>query len=292
MSWRLTGNPKAQTVTKALAEKFVNMEPTLRDRPLSEMRLRVYEKLMREGGFRPPDWAGAFCRETGITYRVNGKHTATVALTLLEAGMKLDLQAVVSYYSCDDLSDVSRLYSTFDSKVQSRNVRDINLSFASCVPELAEVSTRMIEIAPSAISFSSYQTEFTRMTTPQERAEALLEHWDFIVWADSVLTGTRGGHSSIRRMPIVAALYATWSKHPRKAEEFWVLVRDESASVPTDPTRKLARFLLTHSKRGDVRYKVRDKEYFVKALRAWNAWRTDQTTDLRYSASDPVPKVE
>lgn len=292
MSWKITGNPKATSVTKALAEKFALMEPTPNDRPLSEMRLRVYEKLMREGGFRPPEWAGAYCKETGQTYRVNGKHTATVAALLLEQGVKLDLQAIIAYYQCDELADVSRLYSTYDSKVQSRTIRDINRSFASCVPQLADVSARIIELVPSAIAFSQYLNEFSRATTPQDRAEALLEHWDFCVWVDKVLTGTRGYHSSIRRMPIVAAIWATWNKHPRKAEEFWVQVRDESAPLPTDPSRKLARFLLTHSKRGDVRYRVLDKEYFVKALRAWNAWRSEQPTDLRYSPKDPVPSVE
>ena len=53
----------------------------------SEMRLGVYEKVARAGGFRPVQWASADCDETGSTYRVNGKHTATASRKRFDANL-------------------------------------------------------------------------------------------------------------------------------------------------------------------------------------------------------------
>ncbi len=61
MSYRLVGHPKTQPMSRKLALQFAEMEPALQDRPLSEARMRVYEKIAREGGFRPVQWASAYC---------------------------------------------------------------------------------------------------------------------------------------------------------------------------------------------------------------------------------------
>lgn len=57
MSFKLVGKPVTLQVTRELAEEFVNMDPAPHDRPLSERRLQVYERLLNEGRFRPVTWA-------------------------------------------------------------------------------------------------------------------------------------------------------------------------------------------------------------------------------------------
>src|SRR4051812_22803639 len=111
MGWKLTGRPKTQKVTKALAKAFVDMEAAPHDRPLSERRLQVYEKLLYMGEFRPVTWASAYCVETGETYRVNGKHTS-----IMLSGLEVlpDFFVTIEEYECDTLQDVAKLYSTFD----------------------------------------------------------------------------------------------------------------------------------------------------------------------------------
>ena len=51
MSWKLIDRPKTLKVTKTLAKQFCEMEPAPHDRPLSERRLQVYQKLMNQGQF-------------------------------------------------------------------------------------------------------------------------------------------------------------------------------------------------------------------------------------------------
>lgn len=299
MSWTLSGHPKTQKITKQLAEKFANMDPAPHDRPLSEVRLKVYEKIIMAGGFRPVDWAAAYCKDTGSTYRVNGKHTST-----LTSGMGLDavqdLYAVVSYYECDTLEDVARLYSTYDSKTQSRTANDINQSFASCVPQLEGVDSRTINLCTGAIWYSQILEAYKNMQQA-ERAEALLEHHDFVVWVYDLLgrnTSGKGKTAHLKRMPVIAAMYSTWNKAPQVAKRFWEAVRDETGARPEEPSRKLAKFLLLNSTlnmRGDGksgRYRVKEREFFVKSVHAWNAYRTDEPTNLNYTATAKPPSVK
>lgn len=295
MSWKLTGQPKTQRVTEALARKFSEMEPAPDDRPLSENRLRVYQKIIQEGNFRPCQWAAAYCKETGGTYRVNGKHTSTLMSALDPLP---ELYATVEYYECDTLHDVSRLYATYDSKMMARNANDIYHSFAACVPDLKNVARRVIERVPGAITYAVYQDEGRSKTQPPDRAEYLLEYPDFAVWVDKIIGS---GVTHLGRVPVMAAMFLTYQRAPRIAAEFWAAVRDETGEKPDLPDRKLAKWLLLNSgsvsrrqqsTRIDARYRIRDREYFVKCLHAWNAYREGSGTNLNYHANAKVPDVK
>lgn len=293
MSWNLSGNPKTLLITNNLATKFANMEPAPQDRPLSEMRLRVYEKIANEGAFRPVQWASCYCKQTGGTYRVNGKHTSTLFSQM--DPLPTNLYAVVEHYDCDTLNDVSRLYSTYDSKIQSRSTADINRSFAGCVPQLAEIDLATINACVSGYWFSKDLDAYARNNTPAERAEMLLEHHDFVRFVVGIV-GRKCG-SPLKRMPVVAAIYSTFVRAPRVADSFWSEVRDDTGAAPSDPTRKLSKFLLLNSgasKRSDGarRHRVKDKEFFVKSLHAWNAYREGVMTNLNYHADAKVPAVK
>lgn len=298
MAWQLTGHAKTQRITAELARQFAEMDPAPDDRPLSENRLKVYENVARAGHFRPVEWSVAFCKETGGTYRVNGKHTSTLFARLPLADIP-PLFAVVQRYECDTLTDVSRLYSTFDSRTQSRTVSDINRTFAACVPSLhGVVAPRLIDLCISAIWYSSKLGDYTRIP-PQERAEVILEHPDFALWANEVLGGKKHSNSHIAIMPVIAAMYATYQKAPRIATTFWTAVKDRDGESVKTPTRRLGEWLLV-VKAGRGRYtntgsrirKIPEREYFVKCIHAWNAYRAGETTNLNYHANADVPAIK
>lgn len=294
MSWKLLSSPKTTKVTKAIVKEFADMEPAPRDRPLSERRVEVYKKIAEQGGFRPLTWASAKCGETGSVYRVNGKHTSTM-LSRLDK-LPDDLYVTVDRYYCDELDDVAKLYATFDSRLQSRNTADINRSFASCVPELGEVAARTINLVVSGIAFHQYGTDYSRLQ-PAERAEALLEHHGFAVWAHNLFGHSDNTNPHMKRVAVFAAMFGSYCVSKSDAEKFWVAVMEETGTSPNLPDRKLARFLLLyHSKKASgsdksARYRVTDKEYYVKCVHAWNAWRKGETTNLNYFADAKIPKM-
>ncbi len=293
--WKLTGHPKTMKVTKAIAKQFAEMEPAPGDRPLSERRLQVYEKIVRDGGFRPCSWAAATCAQTGGQYRVNGKHTATLFSDLDPLP---ELYAVVEYYECETLEEVAELYSTYDSKIVSRTVSDINRSFARCVPQLADVDQRTINLTVSAVAYAEHLDRYKALQ-PAERAEGLLENYDFCLWAYELMGAGNNKYAYLKRLAVFAAMLGSYRKSKTMASKFWAEVRDETGPTPQDPSRKISRFLMlnTTAKGGNRvlaagRVRVSDREFYVKCIHAWNAWRKGETTNLNYYATADVPEFK
>jgi hypothetical protein len=301
MAWKLLDRPKTQRVTKALAKTYVEMEPAPHDRPLSERRLMVYQKLLVAGQFRPVTWASAICKETGDLYRVNGKHTSTMLSGLEKIP---DFFVTIEEYECDTLEDVAKLYATFDSGMQSRSAKDIYHSFAATVPELSDVSSKVIVTSITGIAYQKMGQDLYGRTQPVERAEMLLDYPEFVIWLNELMAGgptaETGGPSKQRnqqllRQPVAAAMFATWSKAKGAADNFWKAVRDETGANLNEPSRKLSRFLLiTGMRKEDRGGKLRQagtREIYVKCLHAWNAWRKSETTNLNYYEASKVPAV-
>lgn len=293
MSWSLEDKPKTLRVNKSLAEEFSNMESPPHDRPLSERRITIYNGMLKEGQFRPVSWAKCYCKETGSLYRINGKHTSVLLSRLEEIP---EFYAIIESFVADTLEDVAKLYSTYDSKTMIRNASDIYLSFAAAIPELRCLSQRIINLAVSGLGYAKWLDGYYGVTAA-ERAELLLDTPDFAIWLDGILSGdncTRG--KPLARFPVSAAMFLTWKKSQKAAEDFWITVRDETGSRPNLPDRILARWLATTSlNSGSGSKKCKNappKEFFVKSIHAWNAWRKDRTLgDLKFHPKAKVPVV-
>lgn len=296
MGYELVGTPKTERMTRGLAVSFRDMDAAPHDRPLNPKRIDAYKKMLAKGLFRPVHWATALCQETQNTYRVNGKHTSTM---LAEADdIPASLYAMIEHYHCDTLDDVAKLYATFDSRLQVRTANDINRAFAAVDPDLAELSIHVISLCVTGISYHRWQDTYTHFPAA-ERAECMFDSDNkvFINWVADFFSETKTQPRHLMRANVVAAMYTTWLKSRKAAKEFWQEVRDETGSSPKLPDRVLSRFLLTkvvYKGNGAVSPKAvtaKPREVYVKCLHAWNAWRRNTTTDLKYHASAKVPAV-
>jgi hypothetical protein len=295
MGYELVGTPKTEKVTQSLAIKFRDMEPVPHDRPLNPRRIDAYRKMLAVGLFRPVQWATVHCSETQATYRVNGKHTSNLFAEYEE--LPQPIHATIEHYHCDDLDDVARLYATFDSRTQVRTTNDINRAFAAIDPDLAEIQTRIINLCVTGIAYVQVGDRYT--TKPAaERAECLLDESNkvFIKWAAEVLATKNDSTQHLWRSPVVGAMFASYQKSRKAANEFWLAVRDGTGASPKAPDRVLNKFLLTKFvMNGGVctsrsaKSLCGPREMYVKCLHAWNAWRRDTTTDLKYHENSRVP---
>lgn len=302
MAWVLIDRPKTVKVTKTLAKQYVEMESCPHDRPLSERRLQVYNKLLNAGQFRPVTWASAYCTETGGTYRVNGKHTS-IMLSGLEK--MPDFFVTIEEYRCDTIEDVAKLYATFDSNMMSRTAKDIYQSFAATMPELKMLSGKIISLSATGIAYHKFGQDIYGKTQPAERAELMLDYPEFVLWLGEILSGGDGSgssqtvskkkHAHLQRQAVVAAMFASWMKAKQDATTFWTAVRDETGEKPTLPDRKLAKFLCTTGQYATgVGRKVKTagtREMYCKCLHGWNAWRKGESTNLNYYEDAKVPAV-
>lgn len=297
MGYELVGTPKTETVTQSLAIRFRDMDPVPHDRPLNPKRVEAYRKMLAAGLFRPVQWATVHCNETQATYRVNGKHTSSLFAEYEE--LPQSLHATIEHYHCDDIDDVARLYATFDSRTQVRTTNDINRAFAAVDPELAEIPTKIINLCVTGIAYAMCGDGYRDLGAAQ-RAECLLETENkvFVAWASDVLGTNNDNTRLLWRGPVVAAMCATFRKSRKASSEFWMAVRDGSGATPKTPDRVLNRFLLsrtvshggmTTGGRSASKTVCGPREMFVKCIHAWNAWRRDSTTDLKYHAQAKIP---
>lgn len=292
--WSQMEKPTAQKMSYALAKEFRDMEPCPHDRPLSPKRLNALQAKFDAGEFRSCVWAKCYCEETKKWYRVNGKHSSTM---FAEMNGKLpkghSFFVLVESYRCPTLEDVAKLYSSFDSRQSARSSGDIYRVFAATNPEISDVSRKVINMCVGAIAYAVH--EFTvNQTTPEQRAVLMLEHVAFVRWTNNLVTGQDASH--VLRVPVLAAAFKTWTKAQKEATEFWSLVRDGSSPNFRGPDRVLHKYLL-RTKVGSNNTGKTEKdlatrhEMFVKCIHAWNAWRRNESTSLKYHAQAKTPNV-
>lgn len=295
--WKPRNKPKTIIVTKRLAEEWNAMDEIREDRPLSERRLQVYRKVLASGEFRPVTWAKVFVKEMDQYYRVNGKHTSTVFASADLSNCQ-EVIAVIEDYEAETIEDAVKLYATFDSQQQVRNQSDINSMFAASIPEFKEFDSRFINLCVSSLNYFKSPGTGGVANAPQmtsaDKAEVMFDEIEFCQWLKGMIGG-RNVHGQLHRVPVVAAMRGTWGKSQKAATEFWTLVRDESAPKNDTPDRKLAKFLgqmrVSIGARAGLpqRYKVQPREFYVKCIHAWNAWRKGEMTNLQYYQAAKIP---
>lgn len=295
--WKPRNKPKTVVVTKKIAEEWNALEEIREDRPLSERRLQVYNKVLANGEFRPVTWAKVYVTEMEQYYRVNGKHTSTVFMNA-DLSKCQEVIAVIEDYEADTIEDAVKLYATFDSQTQVRNQGDINRMFAASIPEMREMETRFVNLCVGALNYyknpGATGTGDNPNMTAADKAEVLFDETAFCLWLRELLPG-RATHHHLWRVPVVAAMRGTWGKSQKAATDFWMAVRDETGTKPDMPDRKLAKFLFgtkASVARGTsvpMRFRIQAKEYYVKCIHAWNAWRKGESSNLNYYAAAKIP---
>jgi hypothetical protein len=289
--WYPIEKPKVVQSSPKLAETFRDMLACPYDRPTRQPRLDYLREVILNGTFRNCEWATAYCEETGLTYRVNGKHTSTIVSGL--NGEAPPLNVVLGKYHCDTLEDVAKLYATFDTRSSMRSTNDIYLAYACAVPQLAGLSGKTISVAVAGMAYH-YWTERSYLDHPaEEKAELLWKHRDFVLFYHQLIFGHASRH--LKRSPAAAAMFSTYLKCQRDAKLFWELVMTEEGASPRTPDRKLADYLKSVCVNLGVGSRTTKKvssvrEIYAKCIHAWNAWRTGASTDLKYYANVALPK--
>lgn len=287
--------PRLVPVTYELAAKFRDMERFPRDRELKGYLKESIRQAVLNGEFRGSEWASAFCRDTGLEYRINGKHTSHVFCELFESGHVLECTQLIRRYICDTVEDASRLYATFDSPQSARTKQDIVKAFAVSCPALADLPIKELSLITAGLAYNHWELQ-AYIKKPVEQCSLLLQHADFAVWAAGILGERAKNSKHIHRRSVVAAMARTWLKCHAAANDFWPKVRDDCDDPSKSPIRWLYRWLVVHTigagNRIPGKQKSGDKEMFVRCLQAWNAWRkhgVDGGSDFRYYPNNPTP---
>lgn len=286
---------KVVRATPALIEEFSTMTMAKQDRPLKPQLLASLRAKVLKGEFLSTTWAAAKCNQDGRTYRVNGKHTSTL-FSQMNGELPKGTEVTLERYECDTLEDVAALYARFDPRGSVRSHGDINRIYQSTCEELEGVQTKIFTNCVTAIAYAENETAYS--SVPAEvRASNAVKHKDFVLWVQDLFGGESKEARHLLRSPVIAAIWKTYNKNKEAAGKFWKLVKTGDG-LPGCPTRKLERLLLSSSismGRGATHRKqvsLGQREMYVKCIHAWNAWRTNKATDLKYHADAATPDVK
>lgn len=292
VAWREAKSPRLVELDAKLAKRFVEMARFPRDRELQENRLNFLRNEIKEGRFRGCEWSSCHVKETGETYRVNGKHTSKIFHEMFVAEETVpEITILVREYECDTMEEASQLFATFDAKVNSRSKSDVIRGFAVSNTATADLSPRLLNVLTAAVSYGVWQDGY-RKHPVTEQAALLIHNAEFVEWAKTILDHKAAKH--MVRMSVVAAMLKTWEVDPEAANEFWTEIRDDSDAPKNAPQRVLYRYLQT-AKVGarDASERVGEREVLAKCLQAWNAYRDKESTvKFRYSKEGPLPEAK
>lgn len=290
--WKKIGKPAVVKADSKVIERFATMQRAPNDRDVRDRRKERLRAIMKAGTFRTCEWASAICKEDGVEYRVNGKHTSTI-LHEMNGDRPTDLYVVVEQYECDTLEDVARLYATFDTRESVKTTGDINKCFAGAHDDLSQLPNKLVNTCVSGLAFEKWEDGYFSQRA-EDRAALILQHGDFAMWAFTVIWPETKDTRHLVRSPVLAAMFRTYKKSQKHAGEFWGLVRDGSGTDHRSPDRVLHKMLITSSVntgRGAVpgRRTVAGREMYIKCIHAWNAWRKGVSTDLKYYPNAETP---
>lgn len=255
------------------------------DRRLDPKRVSHLETKVADGLFHSPSWAVAFY--AGKKYRINGKHSSHV-LAKVNGHFPPGLFVTIQQFQCDTYDDLVTLFEQFDAAWSTRTKGDRINVHKSVHPELEKISPTTCAVAVTGITYAL--SEDGRMQIGDDEQTRLIhEHIGFVLWAKDFV-----GIRRMRRIGVIAAMFATRRRDAEWAAEFWKYVRDESHERADHPTRTLGEFLKLSVLDKNDRHTGKPwttRAFYVKSIHAWNADREGRRTDLKYHALSPWPRM-
>lgn len=286
---------KLHRANHSLITEFSTMTMAKMDRPLSPTRMAHLRRIVKEGNFLSAVWACVTCKADGKTYRINGKHTSTL-FSQMNGEMPKDIEIVVERFQCDTLEEVAHLYSSYDNKDSTRNQSAITRIWAATCPELEGVDARVLSCIVTSLSISESGTKVHGLTA-EDRAKKMVQYKDFALFVSQLISGQNLESKHLLRGPVISAMFLTWKKDHDASAKFWKLVK-RGEGAPGSTVRKLERYLLTTNvnwgsgARHPEKKPAAPREMLVKCLHAWNAWRTNSSTDMKYFPNSAIPVLK
>lgn len=275
---------KLEKLTPELAKRFAKMPGTVGERPLNPSRLEYLAQKIRECRFHTPRWAIGLIGNK--EYRVNGQHSSTV-LSQLNGDFPKGLKVQIDTFQCDGKDDLPELFEQFDPPISSRSRTDLAVVHARLHKELDGIAPTNLFYIIQGIAAHHLLLEEVERLDMFERANLIHNNIDFALFAHSISKAPR-----LAKPGLIAAAYETWRLDRADAELFWTQVVDRSNPDPKHPTRLLGNFMcdgLESDKQRTMPTSWDTRAYYAKCIHAWNAWRRNVTTKMKYSREAALP---
>ena len=280
-------------LTPKLAEQYLSLNTFERQRQLRRSHVLMLLSRIDAGLFLTGNIgiANVAVENETISYLVNGQHQCNAVLA---ANKNIDV--VVEKYSCENMRDVSLLYQQYDNHA-SRSLANLVTFHASAIgidwpPRIANL----------IVSGAALREGWGKKLGKQEKVEMLERYMEQGNFIKKLLTETPdkkpGAETKhLRKSPVICAILLTWEKCQRDTKEFWENVRDGEGLTRKSPQFKLREFLRdTNFSAGawagvTTKKPATQHEIVFRSIVAWNAYRKNISTALKYYVSKQIPRV-
>jgi hypothetical protein len=265
-----------QCITPIVAASLLEKNTYVSQRALSKQHVKNLCNAIRKGEFHTGEIVLATAGD-GKEHILNGQHQLNAVVM---AGAPINVLMVRA--ECPTPEDMSNLFSQFDVN-KGRSILDIVKSEVNSIDGVCwnHLTGSLLAGALAIIDNES---------KGETRHEKALRIRTFTAEGNFVnqFIGTANKH--LNRAQVVACMISTYWKAPTAAYEFWNYVGSGEMLARKDPRMTLRTYLVSLSIKGNGSIGTR-KEIMAKCVIAWNAFRMDKPTSLKYSADKPVPKV-
>jgi len=281
-------------VTPQKAAELLKLNNMPSQRRLNQEWVNTLGKIMNSGFFLDGSIAIAKVIEHGVekSYIVNGQHTLNAAVKF-----EYTFTATLKEYECENMIDVAELYRNLDNGLT--RPMSAKLSVEADALGVGWWNNRLRSIVARAIQFLSNDFMLKKHVPANDKV-AEFKNWIkegevLINFFDNQVTI---GNRHLLRGCIFAVMIGCWKKSKDKNIflEFWIKVKDGENLKKGEPAYKLYNFLKDNyaSERQSYQNSYRratEKEIIVKCIHAWNAFKSNTTTDLKFHGLKPIPKI-
>jgi hypothetical protein len=272
-------------LTRQVAEHHRDLPQIPGDRPLKSSHVKHLHNCHESGLFYSPTWSVVLYQ--GQHLRIDGKHSSNM-LCSLNGHFPSNLHVTIRHFLAETEEDLAILFAQFDNQVSTRTRAERARVHLKLHQELSAIAPTSVTKATSGIAYA-LSDDGTQKFSREDQEQLIHSQKEFILWANQFV-GTR----RMSRPGAVAAMFMTWMRDNGAANEFWMLVRDQSHEDPKNASRKLGKFLelsIYDPLDQATKRKWTTRAFYVKSIHAWNAWRGNCGTDLKYHETAPWPKV-
>lgn len=291
---------RKQQFTHKRAEEILSTEEFMADRPLRENHVARLIDAMKRETFHP-EWVQLItceCEELGNkTFRMNGQHTSWARLHM---PANYPCQVRVMHYRAKTASDMRRLYASIDRNAPRTKENVIN-SYLGGTNEYGHYKKDVRRVLSTGIvKWLWPSSQESKKYDGDDIAYLLMT--EYFNLAQKV--GMFLNHQSYRdqrhlfRSGVVAAMFATFSKAPQIAEQFWSSVAEGTGiENKEDPRLKLRNELMQVSTTINTLNSAKKRvsaEYMYRAcIHAWNTFRRgDRLKRIRPNMSSNRPRPQ
>lgn len=272
---------KSETVplTPDLAEKFKAMMPSPTERAFDPARAKMLREKAEANQLIAFNWAVA--RMGDKEYRANGQHSSAV-LSELNGNFPQGLKVHMDTYQVDNKEDLATLFRQFDARKSGRTPADVAGAFQGLYEELNGVPRPSAKIAVEGIAWFQKHVEGVSSLSGDDIYQLFGAsiHYPFIQWVGDIFSVKT---PELRRVTIVAAMYATFSKNEEEARKFWREVSRGGVEFEDQhPTTVLDNFLKAIID-GERKLELKPGNFYQACIYAWNAFREEKTiSSIKY----------